>query len=168
MAIKEVNKKPFTDKQLVKSKFWSRFNAYSQASEEFCKELTPHPYADTRKYQDYAVGHGAYHLTLNVDFQKETCAVGVYFRDVYYVLCTLYVRKVLVYLEDDVISNVHDGSCRSASKREIEISVGIHRGYLHHSYVYRSVSLSVVRRQISEYHRHEVAEALIAELSFIA
>lgn len=82
MAIKEVNKKPITDKQLVKSKFWSKFNSYSQASEGFCKELTPHPYADTRKYQDYAVGHGAYHLTLSVDFQKETCAVGVYFRDV--------------------------------------------------------------------------------------
>ena len=82
MAIKEVNKKPITDKQLVKSKFWSKFNSYSQASEGFCKELTPHPYADTRKYQDYAVGHGAYHMTLSVDFQKETCAVGVYFRDV--------------------------------------------------------------------------------------
>ena len=82
MAIKEVNKKPITDKQLVKSKFWSKFNSYSQASVEFCKELTPHPYADTRKYHDYSVGHGAYHLTLSVDFQKETCAVGVYFRDV--------------------------------------------------------------------------------------
>lgn len=82
MALKVVSNKPVTDKQLIKSRFWSRFNVYCQASEEFCKELTPHPYADTRKYQDYAVGHGAYHLTLSADFTHAKCAVGIYFRDV--------------------------------------------------------------------------------------
>ncbi len=58
MAVKEVKNKPVTDKQQIKSRFWSEFNTYSLASDKFCKELNPHPYADIRSYQDYAVGHG--------------------------------------------------------------------------------------------------------------
>lgn len=82
MAIKEITKVPSTNKQFFKSRFWTQFNAYSKQAEDFCKEFVPHPYADTRKYQDYAVGHGAYHITLRVDFSKAKCAAGIYFRDV--------------------------------------------------------------------------------------
>ena len=82
MAIKEITTEPVTDKQLAKSIFWTKFNNYSKNNEAFCKEFTPHPYADVRSYQDYAVGQGAYHIFLNVNFQNAKCSVGVYFRDV--------------------------------------------------------------------------------------
>ena len=82
MAIKPIHNTPATEKQILKSRFWAKFNAYSKEIEEFCKEFTPHPYADVRGYQDYAVGCGAYHIAISVDFQHDKCSVGVYFRDV--------------------------------------------------------------------------------------
>ena len=102
--------------------------------------------------------------------QRQIVVAGdrVYFRDVDDVLCALHVREVFIDLEDDVVGDVHDGSRRSASEREIEISVRVHLRYLHHRYVDGSVALTVVRRQVPVDHRHEVAQALVAQLPLIA
>ena len=82
MAIKEVKIKPQTELQRLYQRFWKRFNEYSVHNEAFCTEFKPHPYADVRSYQDYAVAVGPYHMFAGVSFGKHEYKVGVYFRDV--------------------------------------------------------------------------------------
>ncbi len=82
MAIKEVKIKPQTELQLLYQRFWKRFNEYSVQNEAFCAEFKPHPYADVRAYQDFAVSMGPYHLCASIRFSKHECSVGAYFRDV--------------------------------------------------------------------------------------
>ena len=62
MAIKPVQTKPQTELQRRYQRFWKRFNDYSEQDEAFCAEFKPHPYADVRSYQDFAVSMGPYHL----------------------------------------------------------------------------------------------------------
>lgn len=82
MAIKPVNIQPRTESQRLYQRFWQAFNEYSARNESFCAEFKPHPYADVRYYQDYAVSRGAYHLCAGLNFKKQELSVAAYFRDV--------------------------------------------------------------------------------------
>lgn len=82
MAIKQVKIRPRTELQSQYQRFWERFNIYSAQDNKFRAEFTPHPYADVRSYQDYAVAVGPYHLNTGISFSRHECKVGVYFRDV--------------------------------------------------------------------------------------
>lgn len=82
MAIKEVKIIPQTELQRLYQQFWKRFNDYSAHNESFCAEFKPHPYADVRYYQDFAVSMGPYHLCAGINFKKQEISVAAYFRDV--------------------------------------------------------------------------------------
>ncbi len=82
MAIKQVTIKPRTELQRQYQQFWARFNSFSAQDNKFIAEFTPHPYADVRSYQDYAVAVGSYHLFAGISFSRHEYKVGVYFRDV--------------------------------------------------------------------------------------
>ena len=82
MAIKPINNEPRTELQFRYQRFWKRFNDFSAQDKSFCAEFKPHPYADVRSYQDYAVSMGPYHLCAGINFNRHECKVAVYFRDV--------------------------------------------------------------------------------------
>lgn len=82
MAIKPVTIQPKTDSQRLYQRFWRAFNEYSAQNEHFCAEFKPHPYADVRAYQDFAVSMGPYHLCVSINFKNRECSVEAYFRDV--------------------------------------------------------------------------------------
>ena len=82
MAIKQVNISPQTESQRRYQRFWKQFNDYSAHNEAFCAEFKPHPYADVRSYQDFAVSMGPYHLCAGINFNKQEISVAAYFRDV--------------------------------------------------------------------------------------
>ena len=82
MAIKPLHSKPQTELQRRYQRFWKRFNDYSAQDEAFCAEFKPHPYADVRYYQDFAVSMGPYHLCAGINFNKQEISVAAYFRDV--------------------------------------------------------------------------------------
>ena len=82
MAIKPVNIQPQTELQRTYQRFWQAFNEYSAHNESFCAEFKPHPYADVRSYQDYSATVGPYHLFAGINFNRQECKVGAYFRDV--------------------------------------------------------------------------------------
>ena len=82
MAIKPANTTPHTESQRRYQQFWKQFNEYSALDETFCAEFKPHPYADVRYYQDYAVSMGPYHLCVCINFNKHECKTEAYFRDV--------------------------------------------------------------------------------------
>ena len=83
MAVRPVNIKPKTESQRFYQRFWRAFNGYSAHNESFCAEFKPHPYADVRYYQDYAVSMGSYHLCAGLNFKKQELSVAAYFRDVH-------------------------------------------------------------------------------------
>lgn len=82
MAIKQMNIVPNTELQRRYQQFWKRFNDYSAQDDTFCAEFKPHPYADVRYYQDFAVSMGPYHLCAGINFNKQEISVAAYFRDV--------------------------------------------------------------------------------------
>ena len=82
MAIKPVNTTPHTESQHLYQQFWKQFNDYSAQDDAFCAEFKPHPYADVRYYQDFAVSMGPYHLCAGINFNKQEISVAAYFRDV--------------------------------------------------------------------------------------
>ena len=82
MAIKPVQTKPQTELQRRYQLFWKRFNDHSEQNDAFCAEFKPHPYADVRSYQDFAVSMGPYHLCAGINFNKQEISVAAYFRDV--------------------------------------------------------------------------------------
>lgn len=75
-------------------------------------------------------------------------------------------RQMLVDLQNDDIRLLKDRAGHAGRRREVEVSVAIHRRDARHGDVHRE-KLPVIPREVAEDHRREVAQAAVAEPALI-
>jgi len=75
-------------------------------------------------------------------------------------------RQMLVDLQNDDVRLLEDRAGHAGRRREVEVSVAIHRRDARHSDVHRE-KLPVIPREVAEDHRREVAQAAVAEPALI-